>query len=564
MKHIFLAIGLFVPTIAFALDYNVDTLPYTDVTVDHRTQVAISTLTQLGIVRGNPDGTFKPNTPINRAEFMKIAMELLPPSTENLSLRCFPDVDPNIWFAGPVCRAKSLGIVSGNVQVGVDAHLWLFEPTRSVKYEEALKILSHIYDIPLAQSDSEQWYGQYTKTAVNLALELDDSAPGSSLTRGQMARLVTAYMAYARGELDELRYAQSHPFIPVRTDFGSKSSSSSSVAMMSSSSSAAMISSSSSQSSIVYDPNIDDVTSEGSVLILGQVTRVLGAATFFANSEPIIADTFVINLTTPNSSIRVLNIYDDRGALIGRASLDSSISGNTRYTLNVYNNNIILPHRESYSIYVRAELKSQDSGGVSGGVVGINSIGVEGVGYWSSRNYIVSTSGETFPQSSVAQSGFTEVSNAGSETDTLINGEHTEIGAFYIAGETGHSAAVLKVMSIVFQIEQIGGVTLSNPVMRVDGSSEEIACSIAGSQLTCSGLPDSFGRVDDGARTLRVFADIEIPSSTPNAKFALRLTINDPGTINSAGSITWSDGVTTFTWIDINRTPLARGTYYTR
>lgn len=550
--------GLFVPGMVYALSYDTSTLPYTDVPSDHRTQIAISTLTELGIVKGNPDGTFKSSTPINRAEFMKIAMGILPAVTTRGDTRCFPDVDPNIWFAEPVCRAKSLGIVSGNAIANVDSNLWEFQPVRSVKYEEAVKILSNIYDIPLQSVDGE-WYEKYTRTVQSMGLALDDSAPGSALTRGQMARLVVAFMAYSKGELDDLRYAEAHPDIPVRVSFDRSSTSSSSTSSVSSSGSI----SSSESSSIEYDPYMNDVTSNESVLILGKVSHVLGAAEFFPNAEGIIAHKFIIDLVTANSSISVLNVYDHDGALIGRASVDTSVAGNTRYSINVKNKDIVLERREPYSIYVRAVLKDQDAGGVSGGSIQIDKIGIEGVGFWSSNDYQMFTdSTAVFAASTVAQSGITSIRNAGVANDVLFSSNNTEIGAFYFEGVTGHSAAQIKLMSITFQIEQLGNVSLSNAGMKVDGSSERLACSVSGDELTCSGMPDSFGRLDDGPRTLRIFADVSIPEASQKA--ALRLTINDPGTISNAGSISWSDGVTTFTWIDMNVTPIARGTYYSR
>jgi hypothetical protein len=557
MNRMFIFVGLLLPSFAFALDYDTSVLPYTDIPSDHVTQVSISTLTELGIVQGNPDGTFLPSTPINRAEFMKIAMGLLPPVALQGSLRCFPDVDPNIWFAAPVCRAKDLGIVRGNAIAGIDSNLWEFEPVRSVKYEEALKILSNIYNLPLIQDDDEEWYQKYLRTAKSIGLELDDSAPGSALTRGQMARLVVAYLAYSKGELEDLRYAETHPDMPVRVVFDPPASSSSSSSISSASSA------SSETSSVIYDPLMDDVTSNDSVLILGQVTHVLGSAEFFPNAEGIIAHKFIVDLVAANTSISALNIYDHDGIFIGRATIDPSVAGNIRYTLNVKNKDIVLERREPYSIYVRGVLKSQDEGGTSGGSLQIDQIGVDGVGYWSSNDYEVFTSAsDVFAASTVAQSGVTGISNAGAANESLFSTNNTEIGAFYFEGVTGHSTAKVQLLSIIFQIEQLGGVTVSDVGMKVDGSSERITCTVSSDEITCSSLPDSFGRLDDGPRTLRIFADVMVPDDSQKA--ALRLSINDPGTISSAGSITWSDGVTTFTWIDMNQTPLARGTYYSR
>lgn len=554
MKFHWILAGLLLPTTAFALTYDVGDLPYIDLPEDRPTNIAISVLTDLDILRGNPDRTIKAGVPLNRAEFMKIAMGLLPPETIRVSTRCFTDVDPNIWFAEPVCRAKSMGIVSGNALPDTDPDLWPFEPTRSVKYEEALKVLSRIYGTPLLTVQG-QWYEKYVRSADHHGVHLADSAPGSALTRGQMARLVVAYMAHNKGELEDLRYAETHPDVPVRTVFEAPEPT------PPSSSSVSSASSESSESSAIYDDLLHDTSTDDAVLVLGRVTHILGAAELFANAEPIIAQDFIIDIVAANSSMQAMNVYDHDGKLIGRASVDGSVAAKTRYILSVKNKDIILPYRDEYSFYVRGVLSSQDSGGTSGGSVQVDKMGVSGIGKWSSRSYEEFTdSSDTFAASTVARSTFIAIRNAGSDRSILIEGPDQEIGAFFFEGATGHSAARLKITDIDFQIGASGGATISNVTMSVDGSTERIDCSVVSSTLTCSGLPDSFGRIDDGSRVLRVYADIDVPDSSQGA--GLQISINDPGSISSPGSITWTDGVTTFTWIDLSNKPVARGTYY--
>lgn len=549
---------LLIPASVLALSYEADTLPYTDAPQDLPTRVAIGTLTDLGIVKGHPDGTFKSGVTMNRAEFMRIAMGLLERGTDTINTRCFPDVDPNIWFAEDVCRAKQLGIVSGNAIEGVDPSLWPFEPTRSVKYEEALKILSGIYNIPLLTVDGE-WYEKYVQSAVHHTISLEDAAVNSALTRGQMARLTVAFIAFNNGELDELRYAQTHTSSSVRTVFSAPSSSSS-ISSVSSTSSVSSVSSSS-ISSTTYDPFINDTSVDGGVLTLGTTTRILGSASIFPNAEPLLVEQFLIDLVAANSSLSALNVYDHDGALIGRATLDTSFSGNTRYKLTTFSREIIIPKRETYSFYVRGILKAQDEGGSSGGSIQIDKMGVTGTGVWSSRDYQQWTdSSEVFAPSSVARSAITEIRNAGDATGLLVPGTDIEIGSFYIAGTTGHAGATLKITAIDFTLGATGGTTVTNPVLRVAGSPDTHTCSIASSTITCSSLPDAFGKIDNGSRTLRLYGDVSIPADSQSAR--LQASINDPGTISSAGDITWTDGVTTFTWIDSGTSPLARGTSY--
>ena len=97
-KAIILIIGLF-PLVAFAA-YDSTHLPYSDAPIDRATAVAVSFLTEEGILQGYPDGTFRSDQPVNRAEFLKVsqrasATEVIPP----VDTACFPDIDPAAWYA---------------------------------------------------------------------------------------------------------------------------------------------------------------------------------------------------------------------------------------------------------------------------------------------------------------------------------------------------------------------------------------------------------------------------------------------------------------------------------
>lgn len=70
-----------------------------------------------GIVVGYEDGSYRPEAFINRAEFTKIVVEALYNSenyAQFAGTNCFPDVALNQWFTPYICFAKNLGIVGGN------------------------------------------------------------------------------------------------------------------------------------------------------------------------------------------------------------------------------------------------------------------------------------------------------------------------------------------------------------------------------------------------------------------------------------------------------------------
>ncbi|MFA5799337.1 MAG: S-layer homology domain-containing protein [Candidatus Peribacteraceae bacterium] len=151
---------------------------------------AIQELTDRGVVQGYEDGTFRPDAPVNRAEFLKILLdtrfpEALPPD----DLRCFLDLEVQTpqWYAQPVCLARALGIVSGYPDG------W-FRPGKPVSLAEALKMAFRTFSTPLS-SGSGLWYETYLLTArmLNILLPLLKK-PAHLLTRGEMASLTVTLL----------------------------------------------------------------------------------------------------------------------------------------------------------------------------------------------------------------------------------------------------------------------------------------------------------------------------------------------------------------------------------
>ena len=85
-------------------------LPYSDVAADHWARPYIAAAAAAGLLRGDPDGAFRPEAPLSRAEAAVIAMRLryLVP----LPGASFSDLDGH-WAAGAVQSAVAAGIVRG-------------------------------------------------------------------------------------------------------------------------------------------------------------------------------------------------------------------------------------------------------------------------------------------------------------------------------------------------------------------------------------------------------------------------------------------------------------------
>lgn len=127
---------------------------FTDVAEDSWYNNAISTLSNMGIINGYEDGTFKPNAPITRAEFTAIATRFFDYEAEYDG--AFNDVSARAWYADYVQAAVDMGLVDGYPDGG-------FHPDAYITRAEACTIVNRVlHRVPhedhlLAESVMNTW-----------------------------------------------------------------------------------------------------------------------------------------------------------------------------------------------------------------------------------------------------------------------------------------------------------------------------------------------------------------------------------------------------------------------
>ena len=85
---------------------------FSDVSADKWYNNAVSTLCNMGVIGGYADGTFRPDAPISRAEFAKIAVSFTQ-NNGSATYNYFTDVKTTDWFAPYVTAAKDAGLIEG-------------------------------------------------------------------------------------------------------------------------------------------------------------------------------------------------------------------------------------------------------------------------------------------------------------------------------------------------------------------------------------------------------------------------------------------------------------------
>ena len=179
--------------LALALGLNISaaayTLPFRDqASITHK--MAVSECVELGILNGFPEGDFRPNNLITRAQFCKIMAVTVnggsSPSGSGLS-NPFYDVKSSEWYRDHVAYCHSIGLVDG---IGAN----LFRPEGNVTAMQAAKMMLVAMGYDTASfgftgphwADNVEFYAE-TEGLFDLLGGMDRNAP---LTRDNAAQML--------------------------------------------------------------------------------------------------------------------------------------------------------------------------------------------------------------------------------------------------------------------------------------------------------------------------------------------------------------------------------------
>ena len=125
--------GLFVLSTLFMLNCPAQAF-YTDMDQNHWAYQSIKFLTEVGVVVGYPDGTYKPDIPVTRAEFASMAIKALGQEDANVTQDIhFSDVKPDFWAYNIIKKAVYFDLIPDSKDSD-------FRPYDSVTRAEAITI----------------------------------------------------------------------------------------------------------------------------------------------------------------------------------------------------------------------------------------------------------------------------------------------------------------------------------------------------------------------------------------------------------------------------------------
>ena len=175
---IFLIMMLIFQAVSFAA--------FTDIDISGNVGNAITQLVNLGILSGYPDGLFRPDGLLTRAQFAKIAVCMLGSESEASSLSgndIFSDVDENHWASGYVNCIAQKGIINGYPDGSFGAE-------ENITYAQALTILVRLLGYS-GEDVAYKWPDGYIKKAQSLGITRGiNFGTYENITRGNAAYVI--------------------------------------------------------------------------------------------------------------------------------------------------------------------------------------------------------------------------------------------------------------------------------------------------------------------------------------------------------------------------------------
>ena len=184
-------------SVAFAQETTWPTKPFSDVPSSHEFYNGIEYLRQQKVLKGYEDGTFRPDSRINRAEMVKLIANPFILDTGRLN-ECmnenmeedddhvfYSDVRRDVWYGPELCLAHTKKIVSGYPD-------GTFQPSNNLNFAEAAKIIVGTFALQTSTDpNDERWFIPYVnalsaRSAIPTSIDRFDDI----ITRGEMAEIM--------------------------------------------------------------------------------------------------------------------------------------------------------------------------------------------------------------------------------------------------------------------------------------------------------------------------------------------------------------------------------------
>lgn len=182
---------------------------FSDVSESSSYYEEVEYVSQLGIIQGYPEGTFKPNNMVTRGQISAMICRMLG-EDDNLPVNgnIFSDVPASHWANGYITKAVSLGIING-FQDGT------FRSPHTVTYNQALAMLIRAFGLRQEAENAGGYPQGYWNVANQYGLLEGVSTKGPSNTGIRRYEIAVIMYNYFQDN--------AHSYVPIGTENGSPS-----------------------------------------------------------------------------------------------------------------------------------------------------------------------------------------------------------------------------------------------------------------------------------------------------------------------------------------------------
>ena len=202
----------------FSIPAYAEEQSFTDLPKDHIAYEAVEYLKTNHIITGYPDGTFRPDSQVNRAEALKLIIGPLVKEAELSKAKSvkssFTDVPEDAWFKPYVEIARTSAIIEGPPAKQI------FKADSPVLKAEFMKMVEQAFGsdpktafseirLPLSKDvkNPDDWFYPYIRYGITSSMTMaaaDGSlSPTKPLTRSEISLLLYRYIMYTQGRRNQ-------------------------------------------------------------------------------------------------------------------------------------------------------------------------------------------------------------------------------------------------------------------------------------------------------------------------------------------------------------------------
>jgi len=173
---------------------------FADVPEGYWAKNPIENTSTVGLIKGYPDGSFRPDGELSRAELATLMVRAKGIEVKGIAKKVFKDVPKSFWAARYIEEAKRLGLIKG---YKTKKGNYIFRPNNKLKMSEAVAILARFDSLPLAQVETRSfsdvpvnhWSAKYIDAAKKAGMlsHIPEGRIGlkNQITRAQAVKMLS-------------------------------------------------------------------------------------------------------------------------------------------------------------------------------------------------------------------------------------------------------------------------------------------------------------------------------------------------------------------------------------